>query len=192
GSAARALAALAANTACAVPRRWDCTNVSAPGMTRMASAATVWLSGPTTTAVLVPPASRTASSTCPSSDRPAISCSTLGRRERMRVPSPAASTIARQLRSAINPILRVATGARAPSYRSTPTPKSPRCGSDDGKILLVFSRGDSHPRKGHGASGRHEYQLEGRRPDPLERRKAHRDPHLASAGDVGNRGCRGA
>ena len=38
----------------------------------------------------------TASSTCASSDFPAIACSTLGRAERMRVPSPAASTIARQ------------------------------------------------------------------------------------------------
>ena len=58
--------------------------------------------GPITTAVMVPPASRTASSTCASSDRPAIACSTFGRAERMRVPSPAASTIARQVRSGVN------------------------------------------------------------------------------------------
>ena len=37
-------------------------------------------------------------STCASSDGPATSCSTFGRAERMRVPSPAASTIARQVR----------------------------------------------------------------------------------------------
>src|SRR5262249_8784329 len=57
---------------------------------------------PTTTAVLVPPALRTASSTWARSDWPAIACSTFGRVERMRVPSPAASTMARQVRSAAN------------------------------------------------------------------------------------------
>ena len=43
----------------------------------------------------------TAASTWASSERPATSCSTLGAAERMRVPSPAASTIARQVRAFI-------------------------------------------------------------------------------------------
>ena len=54
--------------------------------------------GPTTTAAASVPAPRTAASTCASIERPAIGCSTFGNAERMRVPSPAASTIARQVR----------------------------------------------------------------------------------------------
>ena len=45
---------------------------------------------------------RKAASTWPRSDRPATACSTFGRAERMRVPSPAASTIARQVRPLIS------------------------------------------------------------------------------------------
>ena len=67
----------------------------------------------------VPPASRTASSTCASSDRPATACSTFGRDERMRVPSPAASTTARQLRSPVNQVLQDPSGAGCPRFRSS-------------------------------------------------------------------------
>jgi hypothetical protein len=98
-SGLRASAGLAASTACAVPRRSACTKISAVGTTRLASAATASPPAPTTTAIVVLPALATASSTWASSDRPAIACSTFGRAERMRVPSPAASTMARQLRS---------------------------------------------------------------------------------------------
>ena len=101
-SGARAIAAFAASTACAVPRRSACTKISASGRTRLASAATASAPSPTTTAVLVPPALLTASSTWARSDWPAIACSTFGRVERMRVPSPAASTMARQVRSTAN------------------------------------------------------------------------------------------
>ena len=48
-----------------------------------------------------PPACSAAVSTCASSERPPIACSTFGRLERMRVPSPAASTIARHVREGI-------------------------------------------------------------------------------------------
>ena len=41
-------------------------------------------------------------STCPSSERPATLCSTFGREDRIRVPSPAASTIVRQVRPLIS------------------------------------------------------------------------------------------
>ena len=75
--------------------------VAAPGSTRFASAATSSWPGPTTTAVAVVPAAPTAVSTCASNDCPATACKTLGRAERMRVPSPAASTIARQVRAFI-------------------------------------------------------------------------------------------
>src|SRR4051812_28276847 len=47
----------------------------------------------------VPPAARSACNTCASNERPAIACSTFGRAERMRVPSPAASTTERQVLS---------------------------------------------------------------------------------------------
>ena len=87
----------AASTACAVPRRSVCTAISARGSTCRASVPTASASGPITTAVSVQPASRTAPSTWASSERPPIACSTFGRAERMRVPSPAASTIARQV-----------------------------------------------------------------------------------------------
>ena len=52
------------------------------------------------------------SSTCASSVRPPIACSTFGRRERMRVPSPAASTIARQERCFIRVRLAFGPGGR--------------------------------------------------------------------------------
>src|SRR5215210_3400791 len=55
----------------------------------------------------LPPASFTAVSTCASSERPETSCSTLGVLERIRVPSPAASTIERHVRSFIPNLLRI-------------------------------------------------------------------------------------
>ena len=101
-SAPCAIAAFAASTACAVPRRSrlhenlrrPAANARGLGRDRRRGP------GPTTTAVAVPPAARTAASTWASSERPATACSTFGRAERMRVPSPAASTIARQVRAA--------------------------------------------------------------------------------------------
>src|SRR5947209_7785255 len=79
------------------------------GTARRTSSATVSESGPTTTATASVPAPRTAANTCASIDRPAIGCSTFGSAERMRVPSPAASTIARQVRLLIgSQILSVA------------------------------------------------------------------------------------
>src|SRR5271169_1764522 len=95
------IADFAASTACAVPRRSRCVKVEAPGRTRLAAAATLSSPGPMTIAVEVTPAAATAASTCASSERPATSCSTFGFDERMRVPSPAASTIAKQLRAVI-------------------------------------------------------------------------------------------
>src|SRR5256885_14631606 len=68
------------------------------GSVRRASSATAPESDPTTTATASVPAPRTAINTCASIDRPAIECSTFGNAERMRVPSPAASAIARQVR----------------------------------------------------------------------------------------------
>ena len=71
----------------------------APGATFSASAATLSRSGPTTTAMSPAAPSATAESVCASIERPASSCSTLGRAERMRTPSPAASTMVRQRRA---------------------------------------------------------------------------------------------
>src|SRR5262245_39467197 len=121
---ARAIAVFAASTACAVPRRSACTKISASGSTRLASAATASAPSPTTSAVMVPPALRTDSSTWARSDWPAIACSTFGRVESMRVPSPAASTMARQVRSTANgPPPRGALRPPAPSYPSAPRRK---------------------------------------------------------------------
>src|SRR5262249_28220987 len=75
-----------------------------------ASAATASAPGAITTAAAVQPAPRTASRTWPTSERPAIACITLGRAERMRVPSPAASTMARQLRSPVTLFLHAEVG----------------------------------------------------------------------------------
>src|SRR4029079_6470740 len=85
--------------------------------TRLASVATVSLFGPTTTAVAPQPALETAPSTWASNEWPAILCNTFGRAERMRVPSPAASTMARQVRSLTKAALRGAPGARRPHIR---------------------------------------------------------------------------
>ena len=100
-SAPVAIAARAASTACAVPRRSDWTNTVASGRTRNASAVTAWCSGPTTTASAAPSPFGAAVRTCPSNVRPATSCSTFGSEERIRVPSPAASTIVRLVRPVI-------------------------------------------------------------------------------------------
>src|SRR6185312_5037728 len=78
--------------------RERCTNTSAFGTIARASSVTASEPGPTTTAQALIPAPRTACSTCASSERPATACSTLGRAERIRVPSPAARTIAKQVR----------------------------------------------------------------------------------------------
>src|SRR5271163_1529045 len=73
--------------------------IFAPGATFRASAATLSRSGPTTTTTSPAAASSTAESVCASIERPASSCRTLGRTERMRTPSPAASTMVRQRRA---------------------------------------------------------------------------------------------
>jgi hypothetical protein len=117
-SGIRVMAPRAASTAWAVPRRSDCTKILASGSTRLASVATASLSGPTTTAVAVAPASETAASTWASNDRPAILCNTFGRAERMRVPSPAASTMARQVRSLTNGRPPGRVGRRRPHIRA--------------------------------------------------------------------------
>src|SRR5262249_62240737 len=68
---------------------------------RWTAAATAAPPGPITPAVAVPPACRPVPITCASNERRASGCSTFGRAERLRVPSPAASTIARHVRAAI-------------------------------------------------------------------------------------------
>jgi len=77
-STPRAMASRAASTACAVPRRWLCTKVSASGRMRLASSATAWWSGPITTASEVPVPFGAAASTCASSVWCATGCSTFG------------------------------------------------------------------------------------------------------------------
>ena len=89
------MASRAASTASAVPRRSRCTKAVASGRSRFASSATASWSGPITTASASPAPFGAAPSTCASSDRPATGCSTLGSADRIRVPSPAASTIVR-------------------------------------------------------------------------------------------------
>src|SRR3984957_8805824 len=69
--------------------------VAASGRTRLASAATDSWSGPITTANAAPAPFGAAPSTCASSDWPATGCSTFGVEDRIRVPSPAASTMVR-------------------------------------------------------------------------------------------------
>ena len=91
-------ASRAARTAWAVPRRSTCGWTEAPGAARAISAATASCPGSTTTAMRVAPASRAAARTWPSMVRPATACSTLGRSDRIRVPLPAASTMAVRLR----------------------------------------------------------------------------------------------
>ena len=87
---------------------------SACGSTRCASAATASCPGPITTAVSAMPASAMAASTCARSGRPATACRTFGTAERMRVPSPAASTIARQVRAFIEQLRGVLIAGRPP------------------------------------------------------------------------------
>ena len=88
----------------------SCTKISTAGNTARAAAASASppAPGPTTTAMRSHPASTSAASAWASIERPATSCSGFGRLERMRVPSPAASSTPRQER---------------PSYRThTPPP----------------------------------------------------------------------
>src|SRR3984957_10182470 len=73
--------------------------IFASGAAFKASATTPLASGPTTTAMSPVAPSRTVERTCASIERPASSCRTLGRAERMRTPSPAASTMVRQRRA---------------------------------------------------------------------------------------------
>ncbi len=93
-----ASACRAASTACAVPRRSRCSKICACGAIACAALVTAAWPGPTTTAISPPPASTAAVRTCASRLRPPIACSTFGSVERMRVPSPAASTMAKQVR----------------------------------------------------------------------------------------------
>src|SRR4051794_2587416 len=65
-----------------------------PGIAACAAFATSSLPGPTTTAARSSPLSVTAARTCPSIERPATRCSTFGRLDFIRVPSPAARTTA--------------------------------------------------------------------------------------------------
>src|SRR6266545_766244 len=76
-------------------------NVAASGRMRLTSSATALWSGPITTASAAPVPCGAASSTCASSDWPAMGCSTFGSEDRMRVPSPAASTTVRLDRAVI-------------------------------------------------------------------------------------------
>ena len=75
--------------------------VAASGRMRLTSSATALWSGPITTASAAPAPCGAASSTCASSDWPATGCSTFGSEDRMRVPSPAASTTVRLDRAVI-------------------------------------------------------------------------------------------
>src|SRR5438445_11440884 len=75
--------------------------VAASERTRLTSSATALWSGPITTASAAPVPCGAASSTCASSDWPATGCSTFGCEDRMRVPSPAASTTVRLDRAVI-------------------------------------------------------------------------------------------
>jgi hypothetical protein len=99
--APRSIAARAINTACAVPRRSLWRKICAVGTCRVTSVCTASWSGPITTATWSQPAAPAALKTCAISGRPPISCSTLGRLARMRVPSPAASTMARHFWSSV-------------------------------------------------------------------------------------------
>src|SRR6185436_6073629 len=123
----------------------------------LASVATVSLFGPTTTAAALPPALETASSTWASNDWPAILCSTFGRAERMRVPSPAASTMARQVRSLTKGCSPGRIGRPAPSYPSAPQRKRRNARASLGKNPPDPSRDSSvaelsalRPRAGEG------------------------------------------
>src|SRR3954454_1907986 len=82
-------------------------NVVASGRARATSSATAWWSGPITTASEAPAPFGAASSTCASSDWPATGCSTFGSEERIRVPSPAASTTVRLDRAVIGSPLEI-------------------------------------------------------------------------------------
>src|SRR5580704_11556875 len=73
--------------------------IFASGAAFKASATTPLASGPTTAAMSPAAPSRTVERTCANIERPASSCRTLGRAERMRTPSPAASTMVRQRRA---------------------------------------------------------------------------------------------
>src|SRR5438105_6557633 len=76
-------------------------NVRASGRTRLTSSATELWAGPMTTASASPVPFGAAASTCASSDRPATGFRTFGTEDRMRVPSPAASTTVRLDRAVI-------------------------------------------------------------------------------------------
>src|ERR1700737_522800 len=69
--------------------------VAASERMRRTSSSTAPWSGPRTTANAAPSPLGAARSTCASSDWPASGCRTFGLAERMRVPSPAASTMVR-------------------------------------------------------------------------------------------------
>ena len=85
-------------------------------------------------------------STCASSVRPPIACSAFGRAERMRVPSPAASTIARHVRRCVffrlmrchrcgaRARIGVHSGRVVAAYPFAPRNESQHC-----RILLTFS-----------------------------------------------------
>src|SRR3984957_5966801 len=73
--------------------------IFASGAAFKASAATPSASGPTTTATSPVAPLKTLESVCASIERPASSCRALGRAERIRTPSPAASTMVRQRRA---------------------------------------------------------------------------------------------
>ena len=78
-------------TASAVPRRSGCTTTSVSASTR---GSTCWRSWPTTVAMRPMPASWAASTTQRTSGLPSTSWATLGFFDFMRVPAPAASTMA--------------------------------------------------------------------------------------------------
>ena len=96
-----------------------------------------------------------AASACASIERPATSCSTFGRPERMRTPSPAARTMVRQRRATVL-MGRVSggsaresgrRGARIAVARMLKTPAGSTAGAREAKILLVETKCVSLRRK---------------------------------------------
>ena len=81
----------------AVPSRWSWTKISAPGRDARQPCGPPRRRGRRPARDRVPPAARAAAATCATIGRPAISCSTFGLALFMRVPSPAARMIDRQV-----------------------------------------------------------------------------------------------
>src|ERR1700732_4227336 len=87
---------------------------------RLASSATAWWSGPITTASAALLSFGAAARTWASSDCPATGCRTLGVADRMRVPSPAASTMVRLVLLVIRILAVAANGVAVVIKRFRP------------------------------------------------------------------------